>query len=183
MAERFEIRLAGTGGQGMILAGIILAQAAVRDDKKVVQTQSYGPEARGGASRAEVIISEEEIHYPEVLDADILLCMSQQACDHYADQMKERGLLILDSNHVTRAPTTRGVRAPITDLARDATGREITANVVALGLLVGVTEIVSREALKQALKANVPEGTEDLNLEALAAGFEAAEQARSSGAP
>lgn len=175
MAERIEIRLAGTGGQGMILAGIILAEAAARDGKKVVQTQSYGPEARGGASRAEVIISPQTIHYPEVLDADILLCMSQEACDRYADQVRERGLLILDEDYVTRAPTTRGVRVPITELAREATDRAITANVTALGLLVGLTEVVSRKALEEAVQERVPEGTEELNLKALAAGWEAAQ--------
>ncbi|MBN1179433.1 MAG: 2-oxoacid:acceptor oxidoreductase family protein [Anaerolineae bacterium] len=174
MASRIEIRLAGTGGQGMILAGILLADAAVRDGKEVVQSQSYGPEARGGASRAEVIISDAEIDYPKVISADVLLCMSQEACDRYADQMKERRLLILDSNHVSRAPTTEAIRVPITQLAQDATGREITANVTALGLLAGLTGIVSRPSLEAAVRSHVPKGTEGVNLKALAAGFEEA---------
>jgi 2-oxoglutarate ferredoxin oxidoreductase subunit gamma len=181
MAERIEIRLAGTGGQGMILAGILLADAAVRDGKKVAQTQSYGPEARGGTSRAEVIISDREIHYPEVLSADVLLCMSQEACDRYADQIMERGLLILDADLVSRAPTTRAVRVPMTELARETTQKEITANVVSLGLLAGLTEVVSREALEGAVRAHAPQGTEELNLKALAAGFKAAERVRPSG--
>ncbi|RLC89501.1 MAG: 2-oxoacid:ferredoxin oxidoreductase subunit gamma, partial [Chloroflexi bacterium] len=109
MVRRYEVRLAGTGGQGAILAGILLAEAAVRDGKNVVQTQSYGPEARGGASRAEVVISDGEIHYPKVLQADITLCMSQEACDRYGKRMRRGGLLILDADHVTRAPTTRAV--------------------------------------------------------------------------
>jgi 2-oxoglutarate ferredoxin oxidoreductase subunit gamma len=163
----------------MITAGVLLAEAAVRDGKEVVQSQSYGPEARGGASRAEVIISDHEIYYPKVIDADVLLCMSQQACDRYADQLKEHGLLILDEDHVTRAPTTKAMRASITALARKVTGRQITANVTALGLLVGLTEVVSREALEAAVRDRVPKGTEELNMKALAAGFEEAERMRS----
>jgi len=178
MARRYEVRLAGTGGQGVILAGILLADAAIRDGKNVVQTQSYGPEARGGASRAEVVISESEIHYPKVIQADITLCMSQEACDKYGCRMREGGLLILDSEYVTRAPTTRAVRVPLTALAREVTGREIVANVVGLGVLVGLTGIVSREAVEAAIRDRVPRGTEELNLKALAAGFEAAERIR-----
>ncbi|HEC34568.1 MAG TPA: 2-oxoacid:ferredoxin oxidoreductase subunit gamma [Chloroflexi bacterium] len=178
MKRRIEIRLAGTGGQGIILAGILLADAAVRDGKNVAQTQSYGPEARGGASRAEVIISDQEIYYPKVLRADALLCMSQEACDRYAEQMRESGLLILDAEHVTRAPTTMAVRVPISELARQATGREITANVTALGLLAGLTRVVSQKALEAAVRTRTPRGTEEINLKALAAGFEAAERIR-----
>ena len=180
MARRVEIRLAGTGGQGMITAGIILSEAAVRDGKEVVQSQSYGPEARGGASRAEVIISDGEIWYPKVIKADVLLCMSQQACDRYADQLKEHALLIIDSTYVTRAPSTHAIRVPITQLAQDATGREITANVAALGLLVGMTAVVSRESLEAAVRERVPPGTEEVNLRALAAGLQEAERVRES---
>ena len=178
MGTRTEIRLAGTGGQGMILAGILLANAAVRDGKNVVQSQSYGPEARGGASRAEVIISDSEIFYPKVLNADILLCMAQTACDRYAMLVKKGGLLILDSGHVHRAPTPFAISVPIVQLARETTGREITANVVALGLLVGLTDVVSRQALEEAVQARAPRGTEEMNLQALSAGFDAADRER-----
>ena len=178
MAKRYEVRLAGTGGQGAILAGILLAEAAIRDGKNVAQTQSYGPEARGGASRSEVIISDGEIHYPKVIQAHITLCMSQEACDRYGSQMRQGGLLILDADHVTRAPTTRAVRVAMTDLARKVAGREIVANVVGLGVLVGLTGIVSREAIEAAIRERVPRGTEEVNLKALAAGLEAAERVR-----
>lgn len=174
MARRYEIILAGTGGQGAIFAGIILADAAVRDGKNVVQTQSYGPEARGGASRSEVVISEGEIYYPKVLRPDIALCMSQEACDRYGHRIREGGLLILDADHVARASTTRAVRVPLSALARQATGKEIVANVVGLGVLVGLTGIVSRQALEEAVKDRAPAGTAGLNLKALEAGFEAA---------
>lgn len=169
--ERTEVRIAGTGGQGVVLAGILLAEAAVRDGKKVVQSQSYGPEARGGASRAEVIISDEKIDYPKVLDTDVLLCMSQEACDRYAGKLKKGGVLILDSTHVTCAPLVRAVWAPITELARQEVGREITANIVALGLLVGLTGIVSQESLEAAVRARAPAGTVGMNLKALAVGL------------
>ena len=94
--DRTEIRLAGEGGQGMILAGIILAEAAaIYDNKNAVQTQSYGPEARGGASKSEVIISRGEIDYPEVINADVLVALSQEACDKYSSDLKKDGLLLL----------------------------------------------------------------------------------------
>ncbi|MFL7791064.1 MAG: 2-oxoacid:acceptor oxidoreductase family protein, partial [Anaerolineae bacterium] len=93
MSKRHEIRLAGTGGQGIILAGVLLAEAAVRDGMNVVQTQSYGPEARGGASRSEVIISDEEIDYPKVIEADMMLCLSQEACDRYSGRLRKNGML------------------------------------------------------------------------------------------
>jgi 2-oxoglutarate ferredoxin oxidoreductase subunit gamma len=178
MARRYEVRLGGTGGQGAILAGILLAEAAIRDGNNVVQTQSYGPEARGGASRSEVVISDGSIHYPKVIQADITLCMSQEACDRYGRQMRSGGLLILDTDHVTRAPTTRAVCVPLTTLARDVTGREIVANVVGLGVMAGLTGIASREALEAAVRDRAPRGTVEINLKALAAGFEAAERMR-----
>jgi 2-oxoglutarate ferredoxin oxidoreductase subunit gamma len=174
MARRYEVRLAGTGGQGAILAGIILAEAAIRDGKNVAQTQSYGPEARGGASRSEVVISEAEILYPKVLEPDITLCMSQEACDRYSGETRKGGLLILDVDHVSRAPSIRAAGAPLTSLAQDVAGRAIVANVVGLGLLAGLTGIVSRASLEGAVEARAPRGTEKLNLAALAAGYDEA---------
>jgi 2-oxoglutarate ferredoxin oxidoreductase subunit gamma len=167
----------------MILAGVILAEAAIRDGKNAVQTQSYGPEARGGASRAEVVISDEGIDYPEVIQADILLCMSQQACDRYYADLKKTGLLIVDAAHVERTPTTRAVRANLTTWAVETTEREITASVVALGFLVGLTELVSRSALEEAVLARTPRGTGEMNLKALARGFEEAEALKMRSAP
>ena len=174
---RCEIRLAGEGGQGMILAGIILAEAAaIYDGKNVVQTQDYGPEARGGASKAEVVIGEGEIDYPKVISADVLVAMSQEACDKYYSSVKKGGLLIVDEEKVGRVPTTHAIKVPITRLAVEATGKIITANVVALGLLVGLTAVVSCEAIEKAVTARAPKGTEDMNRAALTAGFAAADQ-------
>jgi len=174
---RTEIRLAGEGGQGMILAGIVLAEAAaIYDGKNAVQTQTYGPEARGGASKAEIIIDQDEIDFPEVINADVLVALSQEACDKYASNLKKEGLLIVDSEKVGRVPFSSAIKVPITRLAAEATGKTITANVVALGLLVGLTGVVSREAIEKAVLARAPKGTEEINRLALQAGFASAEQ-------
>lgn len=174
---RFEVRLAGEGGQGLILAGLILAEAAaVYDGKNAVQTQSYGPEARGGASKSEVIVSDEQIDYPKVTSADLLLCMSQEACDRYASDLKEGGVLVADSLHVSRLPALKAYSIPITSIAEEATGRRITANIVALGVIVGLSGVVSRQAVEAAVKARAPRGTEALNLKALEAGLAKAEE-------
>jgi 2-oxoglutarate ferredoxin oxidoreductase subunit gamma len=180
MNDRLEIRLAGMGGQGMILAGIILADAAIRDDKHAVQTQTYGPEARGGASSSEVIIADREIDYPEVVEPDVLLCMSQQACDKHYSSLKRNGLLVVDTAHVQRIPTSRAIRADLTAWAVEATEREITASVVALGFLVGLTDIVSRQALEEAVLSRAPRGTGETNIHALDRGFVEAERFRNS---
>ncbi len=178
MSERFEIRLAGTGGQGMILAGIILADAvASQPDKHVVQTQSYGPEARGGASKSEVIISDSEIDYPKVIEANLLLALSQEACDKYGQNLNPEGWIIVDSGEVQRVPPhPKTIRVPITHIAEEKTGRKITANVVSLALIVGLTEIVSREALVEAVSRWAPKGTQKINQKAVEAGFAKADQ-------
>lgn len=179
LADRIEVRLAGEGGQGMILAGIILAEAAgVYDRKNAVQTQTYGPEARGGASKSEVVISSGEIDHPEVISADVLVALSQEAFDRYSDDMKPDGLLIVDADKVEPPSSVSAIRAPITRLAVEATGKTITANAVALGVLVGITGMVSHAAIEQAVLARAPKGTEELNRSALLKGFEAAEGIR-----
>jgi 2-oxoglutarate ferredoxin oxidoreductase subunit gamma len=177
MNDRFEVRLAGTGGQGVILAGIILSEAAaIGADKNVAQTQSYGPEARGGASKAEVIISEHEVDYPKVIQADLLLAMSQEACDRYGGEVKPEGWLIIDADHVKRAPSHPcTVRAPITRVAEHKIGRKITANIVGLGVIVGLTGIVPRQAIVQAIEKHAPRGTKEMNLRALEAGLNLAD--------
>jgi 2-oxoglutarate ferredoxin oxidoreductase subunit gamma len=179
LRDRYEVRLAGEGGQGMILAGVILAEAAaVYDDLNAIQTQSYGPEARGGASRSEVILARGEIDYPKVMAADLLLCMSQEACDKFSAEVKEDGCVIVDSSNVSRVPSFRAVSAPLSEIAEETTGRRITASMVALGFLAGFTGIVSRQALEKAIADRVPSGTEEMNLKALAAGFAEAERQR-----
>lgn len=182
LADRYEIRLAGEGGQGMILAGVILAEAAALHEKlNAAQTQSYGPEARGGASRSEVVVAQGEIDYPKVMAADFLLCMSQEACDKFYAQVKEDGWILVDSCNVTRVPTHRAVTLPISDIAENVTGRRITASMVGLGLVGGLSGVVSRSALEKAVADRVPAGTEEINLKALAAGFAEADRLRAEG--
>jgi len=167
-----EISLSGTGGQGLILAGIILAEAAILDGKQAIQTQSYGPEARGGASKAEVIISEEEIDYPKVLALDILLVMSQEACNKYAGILKKNGKLLADSTLVKEISGREAevIDLPITRTAREELGNAMFANIIALGALVAATGAVSEESLTKAVLARVPRGTEEKNQKALALG-------------
>ena len=173
---RYEIRLAGTGGQGLILAGIVLAEAAVAEGHNAAQTQSYGPESRGGASKAEVIIAEGEIDYPKVTKPDFLLVMSQPAADLYGGKLREGGLILVDSTFVAdfTAGPGRVVRLPLTALARQELGRDLVANIVALGALVTLAGVVRRESLEQAVLRRVPKGTEGLNRKALEVGVAAA---------
>ena len=177
-----EIRLSGTGGQGLILAGIILAEAAgVYGGHEVIQTQSYGPEARGGASRAEVIISDDAIDYPKVTSPDVVLVMSQQACDRYGRQVRPGGIVLVDDTNVSSIHSVEGatvVTLPITEIARHDVGRLVVANVVALGALVGATGVVTPEAMEKAILARVPRGTEELNMKAFNVGLEKGREAR-----
>lgn len=179
MTQKWNIRLSGTGGQGLILGGIILASAAVADGYNTVQSQSYGPEARGGSSKTEVIISEETIYYPKVGDADIFLAMSQQAYEKYLPQINDNTVIIVDSTLVKNlGPVHKGkyYLVPITELARRETGREITANIVALGAIVGITHVVSEKAMKEAVLERIPAGTEDINMKALNVGMDAGQE-------
>ena len=175
-----QIVLTGTGGQGLILAGIILAEAAVLDGKQAIQTQSYGPEARGGASRAEVLISDQPIDYPKVLKADTLLAMSQEAFNKFADHIGAEGSLVVDSTFVRELKETKAklIALPITRAAKEQLGRDMFANIIALGAIVGLTGTVSRESLVAAVLARVPKGTEDKNRQAIDIGFKLAEEAR-----
>lgn len=175
--ERYEIRFSGSGGQGIITAAVVMADGVGRfDNKHVCQTQSYGPEARGGKSKAEVIISESPIDYPKALDVDLLLAMTQAACDAYFFDLKPSGLLIVDSELVTQLPTSRSVSIPFTQIARDETGKEFVANMVALGAVGYLSGKVSMEGLKAALLSRVPKGTEDINTKALNAGIREAKK-------
>lgn len=182
LGDRFEVLLAGEGGQGMILAGVILAEAAVvHSGLNAVQTQSYGPEARGGASRSEVIVAKGEIDYPKVQLPDVLLCMSQEACDKFYGRVRDDGCIIVDSTNVKRIPSHRAVAVPISEIAERTTGRRITASMVALGLVCGLSGLITQDALAKAMAERVPAGTEEMNVKALNAGFGEAARLRASG--
>lgn len=170
-----QFRLSGSGGQGLILAGIILAEAAIADGKEAVQSQSYGPEARGGSSKSEVIVSEKAIHFPKVLGPDFLLAMTQEALNKYAGDLKAEGILVVDSTFVKEVPATfkNVYSVPITKMAKEQLGRDLFANIIALGTVAKLTKVVALEALEQAVLARVPKGTEELNRKALRLGYDA----------
>lgn len=177
MGFRYEIRLSGSGGQGIILMGIILAEAlGIYGGRFVAQTQSYGPEARGGSSRSDVVVSDEEIDYPKAMRLDLLLAMNQKSCDEFYPELKPEGLLIVDSTFVTQVPTPKAFQIPLTHIAREKFQREVVANIVALGALSQLTPVISAKAVELAVLARVPKGTEPLNREALRAGMRVARQ-------
>ncbi|WP_457555696.1 2-oxoacid:ferredoxin oxidoreductase subunit gamma [Candidatus Pyrohabitans sp.] len=170
---RVEVRFSGFGGQGIVTAGIILARAAsIHDGKQAVQTQSYGPEARGGASRSEVVISDEEILYPKVLRPDIFVVMSGEAMQKYLRDLKKGGVVIYDSSLI-KTPPAKGSAYPVpaTLLAKREVGKPIVANIILLGALTAITGVVSREAMEKAVLESVPKGTEEMNRKALHIGF------------
>jgi 2-oxoglutarate ferredoxin oxidoreductase subunit gamma len=179
MVDRYEIRLSGSGGQGIILMGIILAEAiGIFDGKYVAQTQSYGPEARGGSSKSEVIVSEQEIDYPKAIKPDLFLAMNQKSCDDFYPDLKPEGILIVDSTFVTQLPIARAFQIPFTRIAREKFKREVVANIIALGALTQLSPLVSLKAMEAAVLARVPKGTEKLNRDALKAGVAAAKKAK-----
>lgn len=176
---RKEIRIAGFGGQGIILAGIVIGKAAaLYDDLYAVQTQSYGPEARGGASRTELVISDEEIDYPKVQRPDILIAMSHEALMTYRNDMKDGATLIIDPDMVVEEEIVPFVRehniklykAPATRTADEKFGLRIVANIVMVGAITKITGIVSEEAARKSVAESVPPKMKDKNLAAFDAG-------------
>jgi 2-oxoglutarate ferredoxin oxidoreductase subunit gamma len=174
MADKHEIRLCGFGGQGIILAGYLIGQAAaVYEGVNAVFTQDYGPEARGGACRADVIISEEPVHYPYIDTPSVLVVMSQAAYEKYFPGISKDTLVIIDEDLVTPLNTGdhRVLGIPASRLAEEL-GRATVTNVVMLGFLTAATNMLSADAMKKSILASVPEGTGDLNLNAFEKGFE-----------
>jgi 2-oxoglutarate ferredoxin oxidoreductase subunit gamma len=170
--DRYEVRLSGSGGQGMILAAVIFGEAiGGGDGRNVTQTQSYGPEARGGASKADVVISSNEIFYPKAMKLDLLLAMTQEALDKYYEDLKPDGTLIIDDVLVTHVPTDKYYGLPFTRLAREEAGQVMVANVIALAAIAGLTGVVSRESLTASVLERAPRGTEDRNKLAVEIGF------------
>lgn len=175
MKGKQEVRLAGFGGQGIILAGHILGKAASLFDKKnAVFTQSYGPEARGGSCSADVVISEVTIHYPKVIEPDVLVLMSQGALGTYGGNIKSGGILILDKDLVTlmeKPPGLTVYRAPATRIAEEM-GKRIVANIVMLGAVAALGNVVGYESMKKAVLDSIPAGTEEFNITAFDKGYE-----------
>ena len=179
MSFRYEVRLSGSGGQGLILIGKVLAEAAaIYDGLNATQSQSYGPEARGGASRSEIIISDGDIDYPKAENIDILLALTQESCDKYSHDLKDNGILVVDCQMVKEMPlgNYRIIKIPIIQSATERLGKFIVANIIALGAIVRISKIVSEESVIHAIKARVPKGTEDINIKAFFEGKALAEK-------
>jgi 2-oxoglutarate ferredoxin oxidoreductase subunit gamma len=179
MSFRYEIRLSGEGGQGLVLAGKILAEAAaIYEGMNATQSQSYGPEARGGASRSEVILSDEDIDFPKATQLDLLLALTQEACERYAGDLKPEGILLVDEDAVKNLPdgAYRTYVAPLTRNAREKVGRELVANILALGIITRLLQAVSAESVREAILSRVPKGTEEINQKAFDLGLSMAEE-------
>jgi 2-oxoglutarate ferredoxin oxidoreductase subunit gamma len=161
-----EIRICGFGGQGIILAGVILGEAATRAGYWAVQTQSYGPESRGGAARAEVVVSSAPIDYPRVTRADVVVALSQAGFDRFGRDVADDGLVLVDGTLVEAEDV---LSVPFTKTA-EKVGRKIVCNIVMLGFLGALLEVVPHDVLESTILDNIPAGTEDLNRNAVRAG-------------
>jgi 2-oxoglutarate ferredoxin oxidoreductase subunit gamma len=173
--SREEICLSGFGGQGIITAGYIIGKgAALFDQREVTFTKSYGPESRGGACAAQLIIADEPISYPRLLEPDLLVIMSQEAYVKHIDSLKPGGLLLIDEDLVELDPARDDVTVraiPATRIAERELGRRIVANIVMVGFVAANSDAVSVEGLREAVLSSVPKGTEELNAKAFEAGY------------
>ena len=174
--SKMELRLAGSGGQGVILASVILAEAAVQSGKYTAQSQSYGPEARGGACKAETLISDDPIGFTKVQQSTFLMALTQKALDTYTRALPENCLVLVDEG-LTVPENLNGhrvLRLPILRTAKETVGRAQTANVLAVGCINALLGITDMETLKKAASLHIPRGTEEINLKALAEGVKLA---------
>jgi len=171
MSKHWEIIISGSGGQGVITAGIILAAAALKDGKNVIQTQSYGPEARGGASRCEVLISAQNLAYPKVQQCNMLVALTQEALYKYNHMIAPGGIVLVDnSTDTTRLDIDIIVNTAPLYVTVAKIGNPMVANILVLGILNSVIDVVSGDSLKAAVSSRVPPATVEINLGALAEG-------------
>ena len=173
-----EVRICGFGGQGIILAGFIIGKAAsVFMNFNAVQSQSYGPEARGGAARSEIIISDEKIGYPRPTGVDLLVAMSQESFDSYRDDINDDTVIIVDPDLVKKHDIGRPLyRVHAQKIAEDL-GNKIVTNIVMVGAATGIFELLKPEAVKEAVIDSVPKRFIDLNTKAFEKGLEAGKNA------
>lgn len=175
--ERFEIRLSGTGGQGVLTLGRILGSSlALGHGYQVTQTQSYGPEARGGASRTDLVVSSHAISYPKTESLDLLVALSPEACNSYYRYLKPSGLLVVDSGLVTQPPTNIHTGIPFTALAREKVGNILATNSVVLGALAHLLFFADPRRIKRALHEALPEKLLALNMKAFTLGLKEADK-------
>jgi 2-oxoglutarate ferredoxin oxidoreductase subunit gamma len=173
--SRREVRLSGFGGQGIMTAGYILGKAAALfDQRNVTLIKSYGPESRGGASSAQVIISDQEINYPRIIAPELLVAMSQEAYATYIEELAPGGLLLIDEDLVELNYPRDDIKVraiPATRIAESEVGRRIVANIVMLGFLAANVDVVSVESMREAVLTSIPKGTEELNMRAFEQGY------------
>jgi 2-oxoglutarate ferredoxin oxidoreductase subunit gamma len=176
--ERCRMVFSGSGGQGVITAAIILAEAAVLyENLTAVQSQSYGPEARGGATRSDVIIAETPIHYPKVIQPNVLVCLTQQAYANYFSILRPGGLFITDSRYVKlgKKVDARQVELAMYDAVMEKIGRPIVFNICMLGVVIGLTKLVRPESILKVLEAQIPRSFLEINRQALELGLKLTE--------
>lgn len=174
MFQKIELRLSGSGGQGVILAAIILADAAIEQGINAIQTQSYGPEARGGSSKAEVIISKDEIKFPKVTNCDILLSLTQNSYDKYIASLNKNGILVVDESvNVKMDESYKIYKLPILDTAQNKIGTHMVANIVSVGTLYALIgeDVISKEVMIRSITNRVPPVTIDKNIYAFEEGI------------
>jgi 2-oxoglutarate ferredoxin oxidoreductase subunit gamma len=177
--ERFRIVMSGSGGQGVITAAVILSEAAVLyEDLTAVQSQAYGPEARGGAARADVIISDSEIHFPKVIQPNVLVCLTQMAYNKFVPIIRPGGLLITDNRYVTieRKIDAKQIELPLYQRVMDEIGKPIVLNICMLGALIRLIDIVRPESIVKVLEKRVPQNFIEMNQKALDLGYKLAEK-------
>ena len=170
--NKHEIRLAGSGGQGIVLASVILAEAAIQADKYTAQSQSYGPEARGGACRGETLISDRPIGFTKVQKPTFLMALTQRSLDSYGAQLPEDCVVLVDEHLTIPASLTanRVISLPILRVAREVVGNPQTANMVAVGCINRLLCIADTEQLRRAARMHIPPGKESINLRAIEEG-------------
>jgi len=175
---RYEMRFAGTGGQGIILAGLVVAEAGCYEGFNVAQAQNYGPEVRGGTSASEVILSDEDIDYPETLELDILLALTKKACEQNISLMKPDGLIIANADYIDTVQWPRVVRVPFTSEAQQKMKHQRYANILALGTLSEFCPHISSDSLIRAIEKRTPAHFKDINLAAFQEGLKLARAVR-----
>ncbi len=174
MRQIKQAMLCGYGGQGIVLAGTILGQAAFNDGKWVSGTNSFGAAARGGACRAEVVISDQPVIFPHVIEADILIAMYQTAYGRYIGQIKREGGMVIYDNDLVSPEEITGLKyvpIPATRTAIEELDSEIVANIIMLGAAVEITRLVTQDALRSAVAKIVAERLRELDLKAVDIGF------------
>ena len=179
--ERCRLVFSGSGGQGVITAAIVLAEAAVLyEDLIAVQSQSYGPEARGGATRSDVIISSSEIHFPKVIQPNVLVCLTQQAYSKFYPILRPGGMLITDPRYVKieRKVDARQRQLPMFQTVMDKIGKPIVLNICMLGAVLALNDIVKPESIIKVLEGRIPPAFLDINRRALELGLVLAETYR-----